>query len=454
VKKALSRVALYVGLAALLLIPLYPGIAYVNGRFADAAASAELASGAELPATLRIVYHHLRRGWYRSTFEANVAVDAGAAPGLGQDALITVRGVIHHGPVAGFGCFGVARTDITVDLSDAVRRTLKPAFGDDDPLVLSVCSGYFGGRTVTLSSPKFRAPLDVGTGTLDSAGFRFVQHLPQGGASITADGGLPRLTFVRPNGDRAELTGLTLTSRQTRVQGSLYDGEARCAIAELSATTAGGKTEGRVTGLDSRVQSTSHDGTMNYRYSVAVGAVQTPTLSLQSAVVDLSFNHLDIAALNRFADALAAQNKDTSLSHEARAAAVREALGTLFRDLMAKAPELRLERAALQGDAGRAEIKGAVHLPGLDLGDLALPLAAMKKADGEFEVYVDDGALKYLPGGAAALEAELAALATDGAVRRESGHTTTTLRLRGGEVTLNDRPFGAPLGQRPVSGPP
>ena len=152
------------------LVVLYPLASWLIGfsierRFDDA-----LVQVRERAPYATVVEHHFRRGWYTSQAEMTFeflndlpAAVPGAAATAAAPLRMTVRNVIHHGPICGADCVGLARVDTRFVFSDQVQSAIAKIFGPLDPLTMRSRLGFLGGGSILLSSPPANdAKLDDG----------------------------------------------------------------------------------------------------------------------------------------------------------------------------------------------------------------------------------------------------------------------------------------------------
>ena len=427
-----------------LLVVAYPAFAWLNGRYAEAEFR-RLADATDAAQNLPVLIdRHYRRGWFQSDFE--LTFRPGDAPaqmtpllrGLGDFKLI-VHGVVHHGPLAGLTCLGIARTELTLVLDDAVRERLKPAFGSGEPVTISSCSGYLGGTTTTVRSPKFAHPLPLAGVSVDSDGFSLTSRSRRDAEGWTAEGRLPRLEVQGPGDQHALLRGLTFAGRQTQVAGGLYDGPISFGVEALTANGPGGKTPIELKAFSVASATESSGGYTSVRYSIGFGALNAATYHARDAHFDMTIGHLDTGTLKAMAEGLRRINADQALQPSERGTQTMAAMKSYLTTLLAHAPVLDLTRVSVDTDKGRLSVAGSVRAPGVTEGDQ--PADAMKRIEADFDLAADDGLLGVLMGSPDKRDEALDHAVAQGFVTRSGGHTATHVRLRNGAVMLNDKPY-------------
>ena len=87
----------------------------------------------------------------------------GAAATAAAPFRITVHNVIHHGPICGADCVGLARVDTHIVFSDQVQSAVAKIFGPMDPLTCARGSASSAAAPRLFSSPPVNdAKLDDG----------------------------------------------------------------------------------------------------------------------------------------------------------------------------------------------------------------------------------------------------------------------------------------------------
>ncbi len=430
------------------LVLAYAAVAWQSGRSAEAEFN-RLTAAADAAATLPIALdRHYRRGWFRSEFDVTLR-PANRNPVLqrmrtgpdskGSDELkVTLHGVVYHGPVAGAACFGSARTEITLELSDAVRAQLKPALGSSEPVLIDSCRGFFGVSKLVARSPKFATPLKVGDVQVDSDGFDFTVRTSQGGRSWTVAGSLPRVEVTGPNDARVELHGLRVDGQQTLVKDPLYDGAVRLSVDSFSGSGANAQSPVDMKAFSMESRSASAGGFTALHYATGFGPLRGPTFKINEAHMDCSLSHLDSETLVAMAAASRKINADETLTATDRGAKSVAVLKEYGMTLLSKGPELDISRVSIDLDDGSALLTGTVRVA--DVAPTDTLAEVTRKIEADFDLRVDDAVLSTL-GPANRQGAALDQAVAQGFVTRQDGHVETHLRLRHGAVTLNNRPY-------------
>ncbi len=174
-----------------------------------------------------VVEQHFRRGWYTSRAEMTLeflhGVPAGPPIAAGASApfRMTVRSVIHHGPICGAHCLGLARADTRVVFSDQVQSAIAKIFGPLDPLNVRSRLGFLGGGSTLFSSPPAKdAKLDNGA-VVNWGGLQATVNYGSGVDTYTIHANAPRAMYAAPDGGRFEASDAVFESQANRALRSL-----------------------------------------------------------------------------------------------------------------------------------------------------------------------------------------------------------------------------------------
>ena len=195
------------------LVLLYPAMAWVTGLVIQSRSSAALAEMTDKAPYITVTDNKYHRGWYTSEQDLTVTMFAsqmaGMAPlaGANSDWLskgipVTLHTVIHHGPFCGWSCFGLARADTHFVLPNAAKAAVTLIYGSAEPMNMTSRLGFFGGTTSTITSPALNQVAVPGGGKLSWDGFKLVVHSTRHGDSFKVDGTAPHLLLDGPDGKR------------------------------------------------------------------------------------------------------------------------------------------------------------------------------------------------------------------------------------------------------------
>src|SRR5262249_23501124 len=137
----------------------YPAAAWLIGVSAEHQWQKREQEAAERYPFLKVVKHNYQRGVYSSTEEVTYQVGGQltkalqAIPGNTQapgDVQLTVRNIIHHGPLPQLRGFAPAIIDTELVLPPDTKQKLLAVFGDKATLSIRTRLHWFGGTTTSV----------------------------------------------------------------------------------------------------------------------------------------------------------------------------------------------------------------------------------------------------------------------------------------------------------------
>jgi uncharacterized protein YdgA (DUF945 family) len=420
----------------------------------------------ELGSTLKLTRHY-HRGWYSSVEESSLEISRAAygalaavgpasanIPAGGSGAApfrVWLRTVIHHGPLCGWNCFALAGADTHVTVSGALQASLTRLFGDQEPLTISARFAFLGGGSAKISSPAFeRAQLDPGV-SLSWGGFDGTTHYGAHQDWYDMAATAPSLRLEGTKGT-LQIEGMSLDLRGKRLLRTLYGGDSRMAVKRLSVAGTENTPQVAVNDLVIANQNDAKDGFMSVSYQLGGGTIATQSLTLSSAHLDLTWNHLALEPLESLFDALraASQQQNTAVSPAARAQDMMTALKQPLEALLLQQPEMQIDRVSLATAQGQGQVTGLIRLAGVGAADFQGPPALLlKKLDVRLDLSIDEAFLQSLPGAAANALTQLQPMIDQGYITRSNGALRTQILVRGGQSTFNGKPFN-PAALRPA----
>ncbi|NNM61657.1 MAG: YdgA family protein [Steroidobacteraceae bacterium] len=435
------------------LVVLYPGLAWLTGFAIESRLDLHASRPLAQAPYLKLLAHSYRRGWFTSEETLSFGFSPVLLPGSPGGAAaplvrLTIHNIVHHGPICGFTCFGLARIDTQVSVSKAVRGMLAKYFGKQAPLSIRTRMGFFGGGTTRISSPAIKGAVVVGGVITKSAGFSFLARYGRGARWYSVRATAPSFAIATAAGKRFDLGGLSVRMDMRRVAGMLYvyDGDFSLSIKRLAVD--GGGAPGVVVGnLVYAVKSESRDGYLNYALRFDTGAVSTPTLSLSNAHFDLTLKHLQMAAIEAMTTDFETLNRSANPDPRVRMQKVMQIMRRQGLALLQHDPQLNLDRISVANAGGQAILTGTIGLHGVTAADFSagmLGSALRDKLDAKLAFSLDDKMLQGLPGNGAALNARLQSLAQQGFLVRANGLTRATIVIQQGRTTVNGHSLSPP----------
>ena len=434
-----------------LLVVLYPGAAWFLGSTIENRLGETMQQFSAKTPYVRVIDSHFHRGWFVSEQDVTVEAfgDTGAAPGVAASMVfsplrLAVHNVIHHGPICGFICFGVAQIDTHLVWGDQIQTYLTPIFGSSEPLTIKSQFGFFGGGSGSVSSPAIQDAV-LGSGShLSSQGFDLHSTYRADYDAYSFRGSLPHLLFRSSDNKQVEISSLVVDAHSTRALRSLYTGDSSVTVGIL--TVEGVSPTGPVSLKDLRSASTSSltDGYMSMTYKLGVASVVTAPLTLTGVHFDFTLQHLEAESLAQFISASQAPDQASILSPAERVAKMTAAFKAPATSLFSHQPEIIVDRISVATAAGSAFLSGAIKTHGIvaeDFSENADPNALLRKVDADMQFTADDALLTSLPGGANAI-AQLQPLVVQGLISHEANKFHTTIGFHQGQTTFNGKPFG------------
>jgi uncharacterized protein YdgA (DUF945 family) len=423
-------------LALLVLVLLYPVVPWVLGRSIEQRVAAYTDQLQDQMPYLSIIQTRFTRGWFTSDQE--ITIGGGTpVPGLPGGAL-TIHNVIHHGPICGFGCLGLARVDTHFVFPPGAQASIAKIFGKAEPVTIQTRLHLQGGLTTTLASPPLAdVALDDGS-RVTSSGVTFTVDQAAQAERLAMRGNLAQIRYRDRRGMQLELDGAAFTSDSQRLLRSLYSGAAAFNLEKFAVS---GLPQGAaaLSDLHLTTRSSADAGFLTVTIAFGTGHIETKPLTLTATDFDFSYRHLNAEALESLTAALGLVNHDAAIAPADRG----EKLAAVLRDkapaLLLQAPEFTVDKIRVRNDAGALQITGALKLVGFVAADLA-PDAGLKallqRLHAEFDLACDQAFLVSLPNGAG-LSAQLQSFVPQGLATLEHGQFHSKLVFADGKLTFN-----------------
>jgi uncharacterized protein YdgA (DUF945 family) len=440
-------------LALLVLVLLYPALPWVLGRTIEQRVDAYTDQLQDQMPYMSIIQTRFTRGWFTSDEE--ITIGGGTpVPGLPGGAL-TIHNVIHHGPICGFDCLGLARVDTHFVFPPGAQASIAKIFGKAEPVTIQTRLHLQGGLTTTLASPPLAdVTLDDGS-RVTSSGFTFTVEQAAQAERLAMRGNLAQIRYRNHKGMQIELDGAAFTSDSQRLLRSLYSGDAAFNVEKIAVS---GLPQGAATLSDMHLttRSSAAAGFLTVTIAFGSGHIETKPLTLTSTDFDFSYRHLDTEALESLTAALGLVNHDGAIAPADRG----EKLAAVLRDkapaLLLQAPEFTVDKIRLRNDAGALQITGSLKLVGFaaaDLGPDAGLKALLQKLHAEVDLACDQAFLASLPNGAG-LSAQLQSFVQQGLATLEHGQFHSKLVFADGKLTFNGQSPPTPAAPPTPGAPP
>jgi uncharacterized protein YdgA (DUF945 family) len=439
---------------AIVMAAVLVGAPWVIGNVAEDRVNRGLDRLVEAAPYLGIVERKFTQGWFRSeqevTFELvgpfaqqgpppNAAIErvqAGLEVPRIPGTRFTVRNEILHGPVPGFSGFGLARVNSRMLLDEKTRQELIRAFGTDEPFALSTRVGFFGGNTTTLSS-EARTARPRGGGEVSWDDLEIDVSYTHDLDSIEVAGDWPRFEVHDEAQDSHLLIrDMVLDAEAHRVQGHLFDTDIELRIAEFSY---GDAQDPKTTARDLHyVVDTSVDGDfMGVATRVGSGRISGGNLAPKG--LEITATHYDFTVRRLHTGTLAGLTDAVHESYRNPAAATR--VDEQILALLARDPELVLDRLRLETAEGAADLRGVIRVKGATGKDLRMGLLSLiARLDVDLRMEAPQKLIEKLDGGRQSMLDAVAG----GYVELQGDKVVSRIEFHDGELMFNGKVQGIP----------
>jgi hypothetical protein len=394
---------------------LYVAVAVIIGGVAEHDVEADLA---KVPPSL-LIEKHYQRGWFQSELDATVSLPAAllrlpGAPAETQAAM-KLHAVIQHGPLCGFGCFGLTRTQLTLEPTGSLASAAARVYGGKPPLAGTSTASFFGETVLTLVSPPSRDGRFADGMRMSSEGFTIQARGYRKSARGEFHWSEPQMV-IHTDSSQTEISSLKLDGSVEPLEAGAYENaSARFSMGRL------------------HVQDLTGQLTPN-------------AFSIPAMHVDLALHHLQRKALEDYQRQVQAANTERQADGAAAGAAALAALQTAAQHLLANQPELVLD-AGLTLQDGRLQVTGTLNAPDLhDADEVRVGPALVESLQLKLTISIDDGAVQGYPGSVserADLIRSLEKLVNKGYASHDSGRYQTAFLFAHGRMTMNNRPLSS-----------
>jgi uncharacterized protein YdgA (DUF945 family) len=418
---------------------------------------------------LTVAQEKYARGIYRSheeiTYEvgkrflgelAKATAPSGAAGKLPESLSFTVRSEVEHGPFPKMGPLALARVETEFVLSDPIRKELAKVFGAGKPIEIVTLLSYGGGGSTTISSPSFEG-LKLEDATMSWRGFKATVDFGPQLSTIEMQGAAPGFEVTSEKSGSAKLDDVSFESKSALAFDDLYLGDASIKVKGLNVQpSANASAEAKpaaamaMSGLAYTARMARKDDFLDLSGKFVVGNMDVSVVKLSDLHYEFSLNHLhgpSVAAFVRLVRKSFADGRGT-LAGELPTEGRRIGIEILKRD-----PELVIDQISFTMPEGDAKLTGRMHIAGFDPSDIdgpSGPVVLLRKIDAEVDFSMSEALFAKFAAsagggsGAATAEQNLAAMEAQGYVTRKDGRLTTHIEYKGGQLTVNGKPFVPP----------
>lgn len=436
-------------IAVLVLLLLLIAAPWGIGQLAEARVNAGLDRIVEQAPYLKIVERRWTRGWFRSEQQVTFALEPvvhSAGP-----MRFTLRNEILHGPLLWPASLGIARVNTRLELDAQTRQKLVDIFGSDDPLRVSTRVSFFGGGSTRLSGDGRTIEVGAGKGSLKYADFELKVGYSGDLDDVDLDGSLPSLEIFPAEGGRVLLDDVTLTSRNERILGDLYDTDARLHIDQVR-VLGPDKAETLVEHVrylvDTRVEQDFLDVAAQFGSGkVSNAALNEMKLEIDEVHYDFTLRRLHVETLAGLYTALKQMYARPVATAVQADAAVVAPLRKYGAELLQYDPEFVIDRIGVATPDGNGFLKGVLRARGATPEDLQAGfMALVAKLEADIHIEVAQKLIEKLPSGATSAGAAVDA----GYLQRAGDKLVSHIEFKQGELKVNGKAQGIPG----IGGPP
>lgn len=432
----------------------YPGLAWVTGLAIEGRIQQTEQQALDKAPYVTLVKREYTRGVYRSTEIAtyslrNPALQAAVKGATGSavvpSATITIVSNIQHGPLPGLRRAALGVIDSQLIAPPGLQKELAGVLGSRPILQLHTCVGYFGGATVTLTSPGFSVRLSDGS-TLAWGGLTGSVTSARNQARWSGQLHVPGFSLQGPQGG-FELAGVTYSGAHTKAFGDFYAGTGKLTIESLGGNSERSGTRFAVKGISITSTAQVAGEFVDMHVDTTANAATIAALTLKNLTYLVSFEHIHGPSLVAMAQGVRAMQRQAGTNPTQLQAGVQAAFRQYGGNLLLHDPVIDFRQIGFSMPEGSLVFSSKLAAPGLSPNDLQWPaviMALRTHARITADLRVDNELLQKLlalSGSNPRIAAQLSSLEQQGFVTAAASAVTTHLDYSGGRLTLNGHPF-------------
>jgi len=449
------------GVGVVLLAAGYVGATAWSGQQIEASYREQLDRVPVKMPLVRILEQKYDKGLFASTSTATLGFGCPAEAGKPLP-VVTITSTIRHGPIAGAAlALAVVDSQVRIAGGDADVQQLIAALGTDAPLTVHTVASFAGPVRSTLTSPAVKVPLGKGA-ELDWRGLSGDVESSRDGLSVSYRVKSGGLTLTEPASHTTVRMGALAfkgDGRAVTPVGALMAGQLQGTLEaiEISAGAVGAQTLMAMNGL-AFSSSTAIDGellggTSSIVAKGAFGDVKLDKVEMKMSMKRLhapTYQHL-MATTTQEIYRCGAADKAASLM------ALHEKMQGDLTALLRHAPEMSIDRFAVESGGMTGELSYTVGTEGVTDADAGQPLPAMLMTRaylrGAFRVPVawlrklSQATAAKLPGRApdpSTVDVMLDQAQAQGYVVRDGDYVKGEASYAKGALSVNGKPFGSP----------
>jgi uncharacterized protein YdgA (DUF945 family) len=268
---------------------------------------------------------------------------------------------------------------------------------------------------------------------------------------IDINGGWPSIEIFPPEGGSVQIDDVTLTSRNERILGDLYDTNARLRVDKVH-VIGPDKSEIQVEGVHYLVDTKAGKDFIDVGAKFGSGQVRSKELEemkleLDEVHYDFTLRRLHTRTLADFYGAFKKMYANPVTNAAEADAALVAPLRKYGAELLKYDPELVIDRIGIATTDGNGYLKGVLRLKGANAEDFQAGfMGLVAKLEADINIEIAQKLIEKLPSGATSAGAAIDA----GYAKRDGDKLVSHIEFKRGELTVNGKAQGIPG----IGGPP
>lgn len=396
---------------------------------------------------------------------------------------LTFHTRIQHGPFPGFAGLGAAISDTELVLPEEAKAKITEVMGDKPPFTQHNEIHFDGSGSSSFSSPSFDLTVPgEETGDLNIAWQGLngkIDYAPKF-QSFTFQMLAPNLRFRDSKQGEITVSNIVFDSDQKRLFDDLplvYSGKARFSIGELAFNPNNDQPAVNLKQLDYEIEEPLSDEYIDVVARFGMQSLKIDAESIGPVHLDLSLRHIQARALAEIYQEFLSLYSNPEMFNTPPEELMPMLQGKLLphaETIVANDPQLSFDRVSFSNADGEAKLAVHVKLNGAQLQELFNPMMLMAKTEANGDLSLSEKMILQLlrnppfadkmqnaeltaeeiaargEATAAQFQAQVAMLSEQGYLTRENDLLKTSMNFKGGQLTVNGKPFNPSA----MAGPP
>ena len=327
---------------------------------------------------VKITSTSYKRGLFTSTQDITVEYNdpqLGRFSPTGEGLQLKFKNKIVHGPIPGVIGIGAARIDSELVLDEKMKAELKEWFGDKQALQIRTIVSYGQGGSVSMSSPAVKFKAKDGT-DIDWKGFQSNMSFDGKLAHYKADAKFNGLEVSNANKTGAlSVSAITFDTDRTQAspQSCIYTGTANAKVDSIKFSDKEKAAEFALEKLESSSTVTEKTELLNADSKLKIAKVRFNQGEVSNVQFVAGVNQLHRPTIDAFIKMIQQAGQAESTDPIAQKAKMEEMMATM----LAKKPEVTLERLSFASKSGEAKLSGNVKLSEITKDEISSGIFAM-----------------------------------------------------------------------------